>query len=106
VDGLLKDSRNYQGFDPAELGRSHRFVLGKHSGTAGLRAAYRRLGLQLRDDLVPLLLERIKAFAVATKREASDVELEALYHNLFDHSHLDLCADLSSDAAARIAHAA
>ena len=106
VDGLLKDSRNYQGFDPAELGRSHRFVLGKHSGTAGLRAAYRRLGLQLRDDLVPLLLDRIKAFAVATKREASDVELEALYRDLFDHIHLDLCADPLADQAMRFAQAA
>lgn len=32
VDGLLKDPLNYQGIDPAEVGRGHRLVLGKHSG--------------------------------------------------------------------------
>jgi hypothetical protein len=34
VDGLLKDRRTYQALDPAVLGRSHRFVIGKHSGLA------------------------------------------------------------------------
>ena len=32
VDGLLKDRRNYENFAPEELGRTHRLVLGKHSG--------------------------------------------------------------------------
>jgi homocitrate synthase NifV len=32
VDGLLKDRGNYEAFQPEELGREHRLVLGKHSG--------------------------------------------------------------------------
>jgi homocitrate synthase NifV len=42
VDGLLKDPANYQGVDPALLGRHHRMLLGKHSGEGevhGERAA-------------------------------------------------------------------
>ncbi len=32
VDGLIKDKNNYQYLDPALLGRTNQFVLGKHSG--------------------------------------------------------------------------
>lgn len=79
VDGLIKDRRNYESFDPAELGRSHRIVLGKHSGSAGLRAAYGRLDLQLAEAAVQPLLQRVRAFAMRTKRALDDAELLRLY---------------------------
>ena len=78
VDGLLKDRRNYETFDPAELGREHRLVLGKHSGAAGVRAACQRLGLPLPEAALPQLLARIRAHAVAIKRSPSDDELARL----------------------------
>ncbi|MDR2689736.1 MAG: homocitrate synthase, partial [Azoarcus sp.] len=40
VDGLLKDPANYQGIDPALLGRSHQVLLGKPSGSRRVVAAY------------------------------------------------------------------
>ncbi|MDO9315608.1 MAG: homocitrate synthase [Burkholderiaceae bacterium] len=79
VDGLLKDRRNYESFDPAELGRSHRIVLGKHSGSAGVRAAFGRLDLQIPDEAVTPLLERIRELAMRTKRAPDDAELKRLY---------------------------
>ncbi len=47
VDGLLKDPLNYQGVDPAELGRAHELVLGKHSGTRGVIRAFSELGVAI-----------------------------------------------------------
>ncbi len=79
VDGLIKDRRNYESFDPAELGRSHRFVLGKHSGSAGVRAAFGRLDVQLSDETVPALVERIRDHTMRTKRAPDDAELRRLY---------------------------
>jgi len=79
VDGLLKDRRNYQSIDPAELGRDHRIVLGKHSGAAGLRAAFGRLELPLPEATVPALLARIREHAMRTKRSPDDAELQRLY---------------------------
>ncbi|WP_428422193.1 homocitrate synthase [Methylibium sp.] len=79
VDGLIKDRRNYESFDPAELGRSHRIVLGKHSGSAGVRAAFGRLDLQLTEESVPRLIERIRDHAMRTKRAPDDAELKRLY---------------------------
>jgi homocitrate synthase NifV len=85
VDGLLKDRRNYENFAPEEVGRAHRLVLGKHSGSAALRDRYARMGLAIEPEHIPPLLERIRAHVTATKREPNAEELTRFY--------LDTCAD-------------
>ena len=79
VDGLLKDRGNYEAFQPEELGRAHSLVLGKHSGSHGVRNAYARLGVQLRDPEVRPLLDSIRAHVEATKRAPSDADLLRFY---------------------------
>lgn len=79
VDGLLKDRRNYEAFPPEELGRAHRLVLGKHSGSHGVLAACTKLGLPLDAALVGALLARIRDFVVSTKRTPDDADL-ARFH--------------------------
>ncbi len=56
VDGLLKDRRNYQGVDPALLGREHRIVLGKHSGRRAVADALAHLGLCAQAEDVAAIL--------------------------------------------------
>ncbi len=76
IDGLLKDPLNYQGVDPADVGRRHRMVLGKHSGTHAVRQVYAE---QLRFDLNQAQAERVlplvRRFVTATKRSPEAVEL-------------------------------
>lgn len=79
VDGLLKNPSNYEGFDPAEVGRERRTVLGKHSGSRAVRVAYQALGLPLIDPQVPSLLERIRLHAVNTKRSPTPDELQRFF---------------------------
>jgi homocitrate synthase NifV len=79
VDGLLKDRGNYEAFRPEELGREHRLVLGKHSGSHGVRDAYARLGRVLQAEQVPPLLECIRAHVGATKRAPGDADLIRFY---------------------------
>jgi homocitrate synthase NifV len=90
VDGLLKDRSNYEVFQPEELGREHRLVLGKHSGAHGVRHAFARLGLTLATDDVPALLLCIRAHVARHKREPSDAELR-----LF---HCQVCARATASA--------
>jgi homocitrate synthase NifV len=78
VDGLLKDRGNYENFAPEELGRSHRLVLGKHSGSAGVRLACARLGLHLCEHDSRALLASIRAHVTATKQPPTDDELRRL----------------------------
>jgi len=82
VDGLLKDPLNYQGVDPAELGRSHRLVLGKHSGTRAVLKVYRDLGIDLSHRQADALLRRVRAFVGQAKRLPELAELEAFHREL------------------------
>ncbi|PZQ68616.1 MAG: homocitrate synthase [Variovorax paradoxus] len=75
VDGLLKNAATYEGFDPAELGRERRTVLGKHSGSQGVRQAYGQLGFSLDEGLARRLLSRIRAHASEAKRAPTTDEL-------------------------------
>ncbi|MDR3213697.1 MAG: homocitrate synthase [Azoarcus sp.] len=81
VDGLLKDPRNYQGFDPEEVGRRHRIVLGKHSGLQAVLAVYAELGVLLDEATAKALLHTLRAFVLAAKRPPEEAELrEFLSH--------------------------
>ncbi len=75
VDGLLKDPRNYQGFDPAEVGQHHRIVLGKHSGHRAVMAVYATLGIELDEATAHRLVGHIRAFVLDAKRPPVDHEL-------------------------------
>jgi homocitrate synthase NifV len=92
VDGLLKDRRNYEAFAPEELGRTHRLVLGKHSGSAALVDRFARLGLPLPPARVQDLLSAIREHVIRTKREPTREDLTRFY--------LDTCADAPALARA------
>ena len=75
VHGLLRDARNYQSLDPAELGREHRLVIGKHSGLAAIFHAYKRLGLPVGEGQAKIILARVRGFVDAAKRAPDDADL-------------------------------
>ncbi len=79
VDGLLKDRRNYEAFAPEELGRSHRLVLGKHSGSAAVLDRFARLGMAIEPGQVPALLALIRAHVLAAKAEPSATDLARFF---------------------------
>lgn len=76
VDGLLKDTANYQGVDPSLVGRHHHLVLGKHSGTHGVMHAYSEIGIVVGRNQAREILWRIRDFVERTKRtpEAEDLQ--------------------------------
>lgn len=67
VDGLLKHAGTYEGFDPAEVGRVRRTVLGKHSGSASVRKACAEIGLHPDEIELGELVRRIRDHAMQTK---------------------------------------
>jgi len=79
VDGLLKNVLNYQGVDPKDLGREHRVVLGKHSGSHAVIQRFRDLGIELNEIAAAQLLKRIRLHANQTKRAPSTAELMSFY---------------------------
>lgn len=79
ADGVIKNPKNYEGFDPAEVGLKRYLVVGKHSGTSGLMERYRVLGIHLGRDEANLLLAKARSLADQLKRPLSDRDLSALY---------------------------
>jgi homocitrate synthase NifV len=76
IDGLLKNASTYESFDPSELGRQRRTVLGKHSGSQAVRQAYGAMGVVLNDEaLTSRVLARIREHAMLSKQEATPAEL-------------------------------
>jgi homocitrate synthase NifV len=82
VDGLLKDPNNYQGVDPALVGRRHELVLGKHSGSRGVMHAYQQLGIRIDRWQAGRLLPLIRRFVSLNKRSPESAELNQFLHNL------------------------
>ncbi len=79
VDGLMKDRLNYQGVDPAELGRDHQFVLGKHSGRHAVIQAYADMGMTLSREQAESLLRLVRLHAVQNKCPPAVQDLRRFY---------------------------
>lgn len=76
VDGLLKDPLNYQGVDPADVGRMHCMVLGKHSGSRAVRQAYAdQLRFEIDTDQAERVLPLVRRFVTETKRPPEPLDL-------------------------------
>jgi homocitrate synthase NifV len=93
IDGLLKHPSTYEGFDPGELGRQRRTVLGKHSGSQAVRQAFGAMGVPMVDEaLTHRVLVRIRDHAMRIKQEATPDELRGFLR------------EAHGPAAARAAH--
>ncbi|ABC23069.1 homocitrate synthase [Rhodospirillum rubrum] len=79
VSGLLRDPKNYEALSPADLGRCHRLVLGKHSGVASIVHACNALGLAPGEAQARAMLARVRLHAGATKRPPTDADLRRFF---------------------------
>jgi homocitrate synthase NifV len=91
VDGLMKDRHNYQGVDPAELGRDHEFVLGKHSGSHAVIQAYADMGLALSREQAESLLIQVRRHATEYKRPPVEQDLRRFYLEINRESQEWMC---------------
>ncbi len=88
VDGLLKHPDNYQGFDPREVGQTHRIVLGKHSGLRAVLAVCADLGITLDESDAQALLPRIRNFVARNKHAPEAADLQGLLRSTRSAEHV------------------
>lgn len=79
VDGFLKNKLNYQGIDPKQLGREHKIVLGKHSGSHAVIRRYEELGINLDTLEAATILSSIRDHVTRNKRTPNSNELRHFY---------------------------
>ncbi|WP_425090891.1 homocitrate synthase [Tropicimonas sp. S265A] len=84
VDAILKQADTYEDprCAPERFGRERRIVIGKHSGTAGLRAALRAANLPDDEATVTGLKPLLRDHAIRTKRPATPEDLSTLLRQL------------------------
>lgn len=74
TDGTLKDEGMYEPYPPELVGRERRLVLGKHAGRAGVRAALDEHSIDVSDEELNTIVERVKAIGDRGKR-VTDADL-------------------------------
>ncbi|MER9864120.1 homocitrate synthase [Mesorhizobium sp. M0185] len=97
VAGLLKDSRTYQGLDPALVGRCRRIVIGKHSGATANAHVLSESGRDLDPDLAAAMVARVRREAAETKSTVTATQLVELYDGMCSEASLaELCGSRSA----------
>jgi len=81
-DGVLKSPRNYEGFDPQEVGLDRHLVVGKHSGRHAVAHRLEQLGVQLSALEAMTLMPQVRDFSQRNKRPLTDNELVQLARSL------------------------
>jgi len=79
VDGILKDPLNYQALNPADVGRTHEFVLGKHSGSHAVQQVFNEMGVYLDKISAVRILAAVREFVSKAKRPPLLAELQEIY---------------------------
>jgi len=82
-DGVLKNPLTYEAFSPEEVGLERQIVIGKHSGTAAIRAKFtKEYGIMLEEGEDKEILARARKMAIEKKRQLFDKELMYIYEEI------------------------
>jgi homocitrate synthase NifV len=90
ADGALKDRRNYELYDPEDVGRGMPEMLqtgrvittGEYGGLKGFRHVYENLGIHFRDDRqARKILELVQYANLHTQKPLTDDELRFIAEN-------------------------
>lgn len=81
VAGLLKDTANYEGFDPGEVGLERHLVVGKHSGRSALMHRLDEMGIKVSQLDAMHLMPQVREISNRNKRPLTDNELRQLVRN-------------------------
>ena len=87
-DGIIKNSATYEPMTPELVGRTRKFVIGKHMGTHGLNSRLKELGLNVDDDQLQQICDNIKVLADKGKT-VTDVDLQVIADNVLEIDHDD-----------------
>jgi isopropylmalate/homocitrate/citramalate synthase len=91
VDGMLKDPSTYESICPEPLGRSHEYVLGKHSGSGLIDVLLAEKGIVCTPEQTARILDRVKAIKISTNKAPLRV-MAARLDELWSR-HLSFCEE-------------
>jgi len=81
ADGVLKNPKNYEVFDPGEVGLTRQLVVGKHSGSHTILYKFKEFGIDLTDKEANEILALTRTMSIDLKRSLFDKELMYVYRD-------------------------
>jgi isopropylmalate/homocitrate/citramalate synthase len=85
VDGILKNPRLYEAFDPGMLGMTRKIALGKHSGKASIKHKMDQLGLSATPDAIERIRLEVSRVGEIKKKNISDEEFISICKTIVAH---------------------
>lgn len=82
ADGAIKNPKTYELYSPDEIGLTRKLIVGKHSGTAGIKNKLLQLGIHMEDEMGPDMLQKVRSHSIELKRSLNDMELLRIYADL------------------------
>jgi len=79
TDGVIKNPKNYEVFNPAEVGLTRQIVVGKHSGSHTILHKFKEYNIELTDRESNDILAMTRSMSVDLKRPLFDKELMYIY---------------------------
>jgi len=79
VDGVLKNPKLYEAFDPSKLGMQRKIALGKHSGKASIRHKLDQLGLSASPEMLEHIRLEVSRVGEDKKRNITDEEFMSIF---------------------------
>ncbi|WP_238948606.1 isopropylmalate synthase [Clostridium sp. YIM B02569] len=82
VNGIAKDSRTFEPYDPSEIGRKRNIIIGKHSSVNALEIKLEELNIKYEHDNLTIMLEDVRKLSTQKRGGLSNDEIKRLYKKL------------------------
>lgn len=82
ADGIAKNPRNYEPFNPEDIGAHRKLYIGKHSGKKALMVKFKELNLNYDSIDMDAFLDYIREKSINMKRNVFDNEIVEMYNNI------------------------
>ena len=80
ADGVIKNPKNYEVFNPSEVGLTRQLVVGKHSGSHTILHKFKEFEIELTDKQANEILALARYMSIDLKRSLFDKELMYIYN--------------------------
>jgi len=81
ADGVIKNPKNYEVFNPSEVGLTRQIVVGKHSGSHTILHKFKEFDIELTDKQANEILNMARTMSIDLKRHLFDKELMYIYND-------------------------
>ena len=85
ADGIIKNAKNYEPYDPEEVGLTRSIVIGKHSGSKTLITDLATRGIELSHEDSERLLVLVRRASISVHRSLTSDELFYLYQDMLNN---------------------